>query len=118
MRLGCHASLTLAVVASAQSPLVIPAAAATVDGNTSTTYPFDVAAGRLLCVYDSSHFTNNGVTQPILNSQIRMRANATTATWRSRCTSRPASTASRCATPASARATSPAPRRTGTATCC
>jgi PKD repeat protein len=76
-------SLILAMAASAvaQTTLVVPSAAAAVDGNSSTSYPFDVANGRYLYVYDSTHFTNNGVTFPILISQLAVRANAATATW-------------------------------------
>jgi PKD repeat protein len=70
-----------AAAAVAQSPLVVPAVAAAADGNSSTTYPFDIAAGRYLYIYDSSHFTAAGVTAPILITQIRYRANAATATW-------------------------------------
>ncbi len=70
-----------AVASAAQSPLVIPSAAAAVDGNSSTSYPFDVANGRFLYVYDSTHFTANGVNFPILITQIAWRANASNATW-------------------------------------
>ena len=51
------------------------------DGNSSTGYPLDIANGRLIYIYDSTHFTNNGVNFPILISQISYRANATTTTW-------------------------------------
>ncbi|MBP8300235.1 MAG: hypothetical protein KA020_07740, partial [Planctomycetes bacterium] len=61
--------------------LVVPSAAAAVDGNSSTGYPLDIANGRLIYIYDSTHFTNNGVNFPILISQISYRANATTTTW-------------------------------------
>ncbi len=71
----------LAAATTAQSPLVIPSAAAAVDGNSSTSYPFDVANGRFLYVYDSTHFTANGVNFPILITQIAWRANASNATW-------------------------------------
>ncbi|MBL8722885.1 MAG: PKD domain-containing protein, partial [Planctomycetes bacterium] len=70
----------LAASATAQT-LVVPSVAAAADGNSSTTWPFDVAAGRFLYTYDSSHFTSNGVTFPILITGIRWRANASTATW-------------------------------------
>ncbi|MBM3961180.1 MAG: PKD domain-containing protein, partial [Planctomycetes bacterium] len=72
------AVLTAAV--SAQATFVIPAPAATADGNTLTSYPFDIAGGRYLYVYDSSHFTGAGITTPILITQIRWRANASSAT--------------------------------------
>ena len=65
----------------AAQTLVVPAAAASVDGNSSSGWPLDVATGRLLYIYDSSHFTNNGVNFPILITQIRYRANAAAATW-------------------------------------
>jgi PKD repeat protein len=70
-----------AAALTAQNQLVVPAAAASVDGNSSTTWPFDVAAARVLYIYDSSHFTGAGVTAPILIQQLRWRANASTATW-------------------------------------
>lgn len=70
----------LAAVASAQT-LVVPSVAAAADGNSSTSWPFDVATMRIQYIYDSSHFTNNGVTFPILINQIRYRANASTTTW-------------------------------------
>lgn len=75
------AGVVLAATLAAQSTLITPAAAATVDGNSSTSWPFDVATGRFLYIYDSTHFTNNGVMFPILISQIRYRANASTVTW-------------------------------------
>ena len=65
---------------SAQT-LVVPSAAAAADGNSSSGWPFDVAAARLLYIYDSSHFLGNGVNFPILINQISWRANATTTTW-------------------------------------
>lgn len=75
------AILAIAAPATAQT-LVVPAAAAAVDGNSSTGYPLDIANGRLIYIYDSSHFTNNGVNFPILISQISYRANSSAAqTW-------------------------------------
>ncbi|MFM1874253.1 MAG: hypothetical protein RL398_3675, partial [Planctomycetota bacterium] len=71
---------TLAAGLAAQT-LVIPSAAAATDGNSSTSYPFDITNGRYLYVYDSSHFTTNGVGAPILISQLALRANASTTTW-------------------------------------
>jgi PKD repeat protein len=74
------AAVLLASALSAQT-VVIPSAAAAADGNSSTSYPFDVANGRFLYLYDSSHFTANGITFPILITQVSWRANAATATW-------------------------------------
>jgi PKD repeat protein len=70
----------LASAAVAQT-IVVPAAAAAADGNSSSGWPFDVAAARLLYVYDSSHFTSAGITTPIRINQISWRANAIAATW-------------------------------------
>jgi len=77
-----HSLLGACLLASVSAQtLIIPSAAANVDGNSTTGWPFDVAAGRLLYIYDSTHFTGNGVNFPILITQIRYRANAATATW-------------------------------------
>ncbi|MBK8097406.1 MAG: PKD domain-containing protein [Planctomycetes bacterium] len=62
--------------------LVVPAVAAGADGNSSTSWPFDVATMHIQYIYDSSHFTGAGVNFPILINQIRYRANgSTTTTW-------------------------------------
>jgi hypothetical protein len=71
----------MAASLTAQQTLVIPSAAAAADGNSSSGWPLDLAAGRFLYIYDSSHFTSNGITFPIVISQIRFRANATTTSW-------------------------------------
>ncbi|MEZ6036431.1 MAG: PKD domain-containing protein [Planctomycetota bacterium] len=78
-----HALLAGAMLAGslAAQTLVVPSVAAGADGNSSTGYPFDIAAGRLIYIYDSSHFTSAGVNQPILINQISWRANATTTSW-------------------------------------
>jgi PKD repeat protein len=73
--------LALAASAAAQT-LIVPSVAAAADGNSSTGYPLDIANGRLIYIYDSTHFTSNGVNFPILISQISYRANSSTAqTW-------------------------------------
>jgi PKD repeat protein len=74
------AGVALAGSLTAQT-LVIPSVAIGADGNSSTGWPFDVAAARLLYIYDSSHFTSAGVTFPILINQISWRANGVNATW-------------------------------------
>lgn len=77
-----HSLLGACLLASVSAQtLIIPSANANLDGNSSSGWPFDVAAGRLLYIYDSTHFTGNGVNFPILISQISFRANAATATW-------------------------------------
>mgnify|MGYP000920364052 CR=1 FL=1 len=76
----CLVTGLLAASAAAQT-LVIPPANANTEGNSSNTIPLDSANARSLHIYDSSHFTNNGVTFPIVISQLRWRANGATATW-------------------------------------
>jgi PKD repeat protein len=74
------AASALVGVLSAQT-LTVPAAAAATEGNSSTGYPLDIANGRFIYIYDSTHFTANGITFPILITQISYRANGATATW-------------------------------------
>lgn len=73
-------ALLLSGVALSQT-LTVPAAAAAADGNTTTTWPFDVAAIQIQYIYDSSHFTTAGITSPVLINSISVRANAATASW-------------------------------------
>jgi hypothetical protein len=75
------AALAVAAAIPCQT-LVVPAAAAAGDLPSSTTWPFDLAGAiRTLYVYDSAHFTQQGVSAPIVISRIRVRANGTTASW-------------------------------------
>ncbi len=77
----------LAVSATAQFQLVIPANVdAVTEGNSSTAYPFDRDSAtpssndlRVQYIYDSANFAS--VTQPMLINQLRFRANATTSSW-------------------------------------
>ncbi len=77
------AATLLAAAASAQFTLVAPTGYANAEGNASNTYPWqrNAAAMRIQFLYDSSHFTGQGASSPILISRLRYRANATTGTW-------------------------------------
>lgn len=71
----------LAGALSAQT-LLIPAAANTGDLPSTTGWPFDIASNmRILYVYDASHFTQAGVTAPIVITRLQIRANGAAATW-------------------------------------
>ncbi len=77
---------TLAALAAplcAQFTLVAPNGYATVEGASNNIYPWNRGASSMhfLQLYDSSHFTAQGVNSPILIQRVRFRANATTATW-------------------------------------
>lgn len=69
--------LTLATAALAQSPIVIPNGYAATEGNSSTGWPWNrgTAQIRIQYIYDSSHFTNQGVSSPIVIDRLRWRAN-------------------------------------------
>ncbi len=69
--------------ASAQFTLVAPDGYAAAEGNASNTYPWQRNASpiRIQFIYDSSHFTNQSVVSPVIISNLRYRANASTATW-------------------------------------
>lgn len=71
----------LATTLAAQT-LVIPAAANAGDLGSASGWPFDYAGNmRILYVYDSTHFTGQNVTSPVMITRIRVRANGATATW-------------------------------------
>lgn len=75
----------LAATASAQFTLVTPNGYASAEGGTNNAFPWNraTASTRIQFLIDSSHFTSQGVTYPILISQLRYRADAatTTTTW-------------------------------------
>lgn len=69
-----------AATVSAQLTVVIPNGTATVPGNTSNAFPWGTSAAgwgglRLMCVYDSANFTNQGVTYPIVITGLKWRPN-------------------------------------------
>ncbi len=76
-------SLALAATLPAQFTLVAPNGYSAAEGASNNAFPFNrgTAVMRFIQIYDSSHFTAQGVNSPILISQMRFRANATAATW-------------------------------------
>lgn len=64
-----------AVSAVAQSTIVIPRGLATAEGNSTNSFPWGRGNSglRLQNVYDSSHFTQQGITYPILITGLRWR---------------------------------------------
>ena len=71
------AAAVFASVASAQLSVVLPAGTATVEGNSSNAFPWGRGGTGLYhqCVYDSSHFTSQGITYPIVITGLRWRPN-------------------------------------------
>lgn len=69
--------LALPCALLAQLPLVIPNGFTTTEGTSSTAWPWGrgTAQVRVMYIYDSSHFTNQGITGPVLVSGLRWRAN-------------------------------------------
>lgn len=65
---------------SAQSTIVIPNGLANVDGNSSNQFPWGRGGSgiRVQNFYDSSHFTLQGVTTPVLITRLRWRLDAFT----------------------------------------
>lgn len=74
-------SLAFTAVAAAQA-VVTPAGYATAEGNANNAFPWNrgTSSTRIQFVTDSSHFTGQGVTFPILIQQLRYRADAAAAT--------------------------------------
>lgn len=76
------AASVLAATASAQV-IVVPNGSAATEGGATTAYAWGRGNQqiRVQYVYDSTHFTNQGITAPIVITQLRWRANgaATTA---------------------------------------
>ena len=74
----------LAAVATAQNTVVIPAGTATAEGNSSNAFPWGRGGlgMRIQNVYDSSHFTSQGITTPVMITRLRWRMDSGTArTW-------------------------------------
>ncbi|MCA8954179.1 MAG: lamin tail domain-containing protein [Planctomycetes bacterium] len=71
---------------SAQLTHVIPDGMASAAGGSANTYPWGTPASglpglRVLSCYDSSNFTTANITNPILITRLRWRANDSSATW-------------------------------------
>ncbi len=76
-------SLTfLATVGTAQQTVVIPNGMAAAEGNSSNAFPWGRGGAglRIQTVYDSTNFTAQNVTFPVIISRLRYRPNAATAT--------------------------------------
>ncbi|MCB9884916.1 MAG: PKD domain-containing protein [Planctomycetes bacterium] len=77
------AATALAAAASAQFTLVAPQGYDVLEGNSNNAFPWNrgAASMRVQFLYDSTTFTNQGVTSPIIISGLKYRADATTASW-------------------------------------
>ena len=69
--------------ALAQSTVVAPEGYANVEGPTNNIYPWgrNASSMRIQFVYDSTHFTNQAITYPILIQQLSYRADNGTTSW-------------------------------------
>lgn len=67
----------------AQAPLVIPTGHNATEGASSTAYPWGRAAAviHVQYCYDSSHFTGQGISAPMLINRLKWRANSTTTAY-------------------------------------
>jgi PKD repeat protein len=74
------AVLTVAATASAQFTITVPNGTASTEGSTSNAFPWGRGGTGLrhVSIYDSSNFTAQGVTYPIIISQLRYRPNTNT----------------------------------------
>ncbi len=89
LRSGLLLALTLPLfhsvtLAQALSHVVLPNGTAAADAVGFNTLPWGRAtlgAARVQMLYDTSHFTAQGVTQPIRIMNLRWRANGATASW-------------------------------------
>ncbi len=80
---GLAVALAGATELGAQTSVVLPNGFATVEGANNNVYPWgrNASAVRYQGIYDSTHFTLQGVNYPILVTRARWRANATAASW-------------------------------------
>ncbi len=83
--LHCSAATALLTLsAAAQLTLVAPQGLANAEGNSNNIYPWGrTTSTHYLQIFDSTHFTAQNVTGPILITNLRFRADAvaTTTTW-------------------------------------
>lgn len=68
----------VATTALAQIPIVIPNGCDVAPGNTSNAFPWGTNAAawpglRLMCIYDASNFTLQGINQPVVITRLRWR---------------------------------------------
>ena len=78
----------LSASASAQLTSILPASATGVAGTSQNAFPWGTTASgwpglRILCLYDSSHFTAApaSISTPVLITNVRWRANDVTTSW-------------------------------------
>jgi PKD repeat protein len=82
--LSALCALAISPTLGAQLAHVIPNGTATTEGSGASSYPWNRTSGeiRVMYIYDSSHFTDAGINQPILINSLKGRANGSnTATW-------------------------------------
>ncbi|HEX5096900.1 MAG TPA: PKD domain-containing protein [Acidimicrobiia bacterium] len=72
------AVLALGATATAQFTITVPNGTASTEGNSSNAFPWGRGGSgiRICTIYDSSNFTAQGITTPIIISQLRYRPNA------------------------------------------
>src|SRR5688572_21036641 len=77
LRQSMLAVAALAASATAQLTIVVPNGFATAEGNSSNAFPWGrTGVGlRHQCIYDSTHFTNQGISYPILITGLKWRPN-------------------------------------------
>ncbi len=75
------AVVAFAATAVAQLNVVLPAGYAAVEGSGTNAFPWGRGGAGILhqCVYDSSHFTTQGITFPIIIQGVRWRPNTNVA---------------------------------------
>ncbi len=77
------AAVAAAACLPAQFTVLTPSGYGAAEGNSNNAYPWNRASAsmRYQQIIDSSNFTGQGVTSPILIQRMRFRADATTASW-------------------------------------
>ena len=77
------AAVALAAPAFAQLSVVAPNGYAATQGNTNNAYPWNRGTASMRCqfVYDSTNFTLQGITSPVLINRLRYRPATTTSAW-------------------------------------
>jgi PKD repeat protein len=80
---GLAIALGIAAELGAQTSIVLPNGFATTEGSGNNVYPWgrNATPVRYQGIYDSTHFTLQGVNYPILIQRARWRANGTAASW-------------------------------------
>jgi PKD repeat protein len=81
--LAIAAAAALALPSAAQLTLVAPNGYAAVEGNANNPYPWDRGSQsmRIQFVYDSAHFTGQGIVVPVRFTRLRYRPDAWQTSW-------------------------------------